>query len=59
MGTRPGFSMQETLGIGGGQPTTLLADADRDDFVLALIDGVKDRCSGEQRYLVLSTAAAK
>ena len=51
--------MQETLGIGGGQPTTLLADADRDDFVLALIDGVKDRCSGEQRYLVLSTAAAK
>jgi hypothetical protein len=50
---------QQTLGIAGGQPATVFGDADRHDFILALVDGVDHGSGREQRDFMLSAAPAE
>ena len=53
------FPIQQPLRIGGGDPSALLGNADRHNFVFVFVDGVEDRCGRQQRDLMLSTASAK
>ena len=42
-----------------GEPASLLGDADGNDLVLAAVDGLHDRCGGQQRDFMLAAAPAK
>src|ERR1700690_2740065 len=53
------FSTQQPFRIRCRHPSTLFGDADRNNFVLVFVDGVKNRRGREQRDLVLSTAPSK
>src|SRR5271157_280642 len=53
------MAFQQALGVRGRDPSSLLGDADGNDFVLLLIDRVQDGGRRKQRDLVLATAPAK
>src|SRR5207249_3189862 len=53
------FTVEQGLGIAGGEPAAFLADPDGDNVVLAFIDGVDHGCGGKQRYFMLSATPAE
>src|SRR5579863_6259154 len=53
------FSLEQTLRIRRGHPSTLFGDADGHNLVFILVDGVEDRRGGEQGDLMLPAAPAK
>jgi hypothetical protein len=53
------FSLQQPLRVCGGQPAAFLGDANGDDFEFIFVDGLENRCGGEQRDFVLSAAPAE
>jgi hypothetical protein len=53
------FSLEQSLCVSRGDPSALLRDANRHDFIFIFVDGVENGCSGEQRDFMLSAAAAK
>jgi len=53
------FTGEQVLGIAGCDPSSLLGDADGDDLVLRLVDGLEDGGGGEEGDLVLAGAAAE
>src|SRR5579864_2062546 len=58
-GNLSSFSLQQALGMCGGDPTALLRDADGDDFALLLVDRVEDGRGRQKRDLVLAATPAK
>ena len=53
------LASQQILGVLGGEPAAIFGDADGYDFILIFIDGIENRCGGEQRDFVFAAAAAK
>src|SRR5271157_1833107 len=53
------MAFQQALGVRGRDPSSLLGDADGNDFVLLLINRVQDGGRRQQRNLVFATAPAK
>src|SRR5258708_18323963 len=50
---------QQSFGIRRGHPLALFGDADRNDLIFILINGLENRRGREQRNFVLAAASAE
>ena len=53
------FSLQQLLGMLGGQPSAFLRDPDGHDFLFVLVNRIENGRSRQQRDFVLAAAPAK
>ncbi len=53
------LTREQPFGIARGQPSPVLGNADRNNFIFALVDSMDHRSGREQRHLVLSASPAK